>query len=138
MKRLLLFTMIATLVLGACAQTGSAPGGPAKVTVTMSEWSIKLSQTSVQAGQVTFAVKNDGKVTHEMAILKTDLSHDKIPVRAENAKKVQEPGIAGEIEDVDAGATKEATFDLKPGSYVLICNEEEHYQAGMHLAFVVK
>jgi uncharacterized cupredoxin-like copper-binding protein len=25
-----------------------------------------------------------------------------------------------------------------PGNYVLICNEESHYQAGMHLAFVVK
>ncbi len=138
MKRLLLFATIATLVLGACAQTGGAPSGPAKVTVTMSEWSVTPSQTSVQAGQVTFAVKNNGRVTHELAILKTDLSHDKIPVRAENAKKVQEPGIAGEIEDVGAGTTKEATFDLKPGNYVLICNEEEHYQAGMHIAFVVK
>ena len=138
MKTLLPIAAVAMLVLGACAQTGSAQGGPAKVTVTMSEWSVKVSQTSVPAGQVTFVLKNDGKVTHELAILQTDLPHDKIPARVENAKKVQEPGIVGEIEDVGAGSTKEAMFDLKPGSYVLICNEEEHYQAGMHLAFVVK
>ena len=137
MKRLLRLAAIAMLVLSACAQTGSAPSGPAKVTVTMSEWSVKLSQPSVLAGQVTFVLKNDGKITHELAILQTDLPYDKIPVRANDAKKVQEPGMVGEIEGVDAGNTKEATFDLKPGNYVLICNEEEHYKAGMYLAFVV-
>ncbi len=137
MKRLLGFAAIAMLVLGACAQAG-AQNGPAKVTVTMSEWSVKMSQTTLPAGQVTFALRNDGKLTHELAILKTDLPHDKIPARVEDATKVQEIGIIGEIEDVEAGATKADVFDLVPGKYVLICNEVSHYQAGMHLAFVVK
>jgi uncharacterized cupredoxin-like copper-binding protein len=138
MKKFLPFAAIAMLVLGAWAQTGNAQGGPAKVTVTMTEWSVKMSQTTLPAGQVTFALKNDGKLTHELAILKTDLPHDKIPVRVEDATKVQEIGIIGEIEDVDAGLTKADVFDLVPGNYVLICNEVSHYQAGMHLAFVVK
>jgi uncharacterized cupredoxin-like copper-binding protein len=138
MKRFLPFAAIAMLVLGACAQTGSAQSGPAKVTVTMTEWSVKISQTTLPAGQVSFALKNDGKLTHELAILKTDLPHDKIPARVEDATKVQEIGIIGEIEDVEAGLTKADVFDLVPGNYVLICNEVSHYQAGMHLAFVVK
>lgn len=138
MKRFLPFAAIAMLVLGACAQTGSAQSGPAKVTVTMTEWSVKMSQTTLPAGQVSFALKNDGKLTHELAILKTDLPHDKIPARVEDATKVQEIGIIGEIEDVEAGLTKSDVFDLVPGNYVLICNEVSHYQAGMHIAFVVK
>lgn len=138
MKRLLPLVGVAMLVFSACAQAGSTPSGPARVTVTMSEWSVKLSQVSVLAGQVTFVLKNDGKITHELAILQTDLAQDKIPVRANDAKKVQEPGMVGEIEGVGPGITKEATFDLKPGNYVLICNEEEHYKAGMYLAFAVK
>ncbi len=99
MKRLLGFAAIAMLVLGACAQAG-AQNGPAKVTVTMNEWSVKMSQTTLPAGQVTFALRNDGKLTHELAILKTDLPHDKIPARVEDATKVQEIGIIGEIEEV--------------------------------------
>ena len=138
MKKLLPFAAIAMLVLGACAQAGSAQNGPAKVTVTMSEWSVKMTQTTLPAGQVTFTLKNEGKLTHELAILKTDLPHDKIPARVEDATKVQEIGIVGEVEDVEAGLKKTGVFDLVPGNYVLICNEVSHYQAGMHLAFVVK
>lgn len=137
MKRLFTLITLAMLILSACAQ-GTAQSGPAKVTVTMEEWSVKLSQSTVPAGPVTFVLKNNGKLTHELAILKTDLAHDKIPLRPTDAKKVQEPGNVGEIEDVDAGTSKEATFDLTPGNYVLICNEEVHYQAGMHVSFVVK
>jgi uncharacterized cupredoxin-like copper-binding protein len=144
MKRLLLpVAAIAMLVLGACAGTGNAgtgatQSGPAKATVTMTEWTVNLSQTTLPAGKVTISLKNDGKLTHEMAILKTDLPHDKIPARVEDASKVQEIGIIGEIEDVEAGTTKADVFDLVPGNYVLICNEVAHYMAGMHLAFVVK
>ncbi len=138
MKKVLPVLVATMLVLGACALTGNTQSGPAKVTVTMSEWSVKLSQSTVPAGHVTFALKNDGKLAHELAILKTDLAHDKIPVRVEDATKVQEIGIIGEIEDVDAGQSKEDAFDLAPGNYVLICNQESHYGAGMHLAFVVK
>lgn len=136
MKRLAPLVAIALFILAACAQAGQA--GPGKVTVTVDEWTVKPSQASVPAGQVTFAVKNTGKLTHEVAILRTDLAHDKIPVRDTDPTKVQEPGMIGMIEGVDAGQTKQALFDLTPGSYVLVCNEASHYQAGMHIAFVVR
>jgi uncharacterized cupredoxin-like copper-binding protein len=138
MKKVLTVITLTMLVLGACAQAGTAPSGPSKVTVSMDEWSVKLSQNSVPAGEVTFALKNNGKLSHELAILKTNLAHDKIPARANDATKVEEPGSIGEIEDVEAGTSKEATFTLTPGNYVLICNEQAHYQAGMHIAFVVR
>ena len=137
MKKFLPILAAAMLLASACGQAG-AQSGLAKITVTMDEWNVKLSQPSVSAGQVTFALKNTGKLAHELAILKTDLAHDKIPVRPTDATKVQEPGMIGEIEGVDPGQTKEGIFDLTPGTYVIICNEKEHYQAGMHVAFTVK
>ncbi len=135
MKGAIATAALAAVLLGACAQA-TGPAGP--VTVTMDEFSFKLSQTSSPAGDVTFIVKNAGTVVHEFAILRTDLAHDKIPARPNEPSKVQEPGIAGEIEDIDAGATKQATFKLTPGTYVLICNEPAHYAAGMHLAYTVR
>lgn len=132
MKKLLAVVTVALFVLGACSQPAN------RVTVNMDEWSMKLSSTTLSAGDVTFTVNNNGKVEHEIAILKTDIPQDKLPVRANDPLKVQEPGNLGEIEDIAPGATKSATFSLSPGNYVLICNVASHYAAGMHIAFSVK
>lgn len=136
MKKFLPILAAAMLLASACGQAG-AQSGPSKITVTMDEWTVKLSQTSIPAGKVTFALKNSGKLMHELVILKTDLAPDKIPTRPEDATKVQELGSVGEIADVEAGKTKEDAFDLTPGNYVLICNEESHYGSGMHIPFTV-
>ena len=133
MKRLGVLAAV-TYLLAACGQAGSA----GKITVTMDEWSIKLSETSAPAGDVSFVLKNNGKVTHELAILKTDLAPDRLAYRANDPSKAEEPGNVGEIEDVAPGASKEGTFKLTPGKYVLVCNEPEHYKAGMRIALVVK
>ena len=132
MRALMTFAVTAALLLAACAQ------GPAKLTVTMDEWSIKLSQSSVPSGSVAFSLQNAGKEEHELVILKTDIAPDKLALRASDPTKVEEPGAVGEIEEVAPGTSKEATFDLQPGNYVLICNEATHYQAGMRIAFVVR
>lgn len=136
MKKLSALLVAGLLTLGACGVASQA--SPSKVTVTEDEFSVKLSQASAPAGKVTFVLNNTGKIEHELVILKTDLPHDKIPARDNDPTKVQEPGAAGEIEDVAAGTSKEETFDLTPGNYVLLCNVETHYAAGMHIAFVVK
>lgn len=132
MRALASIAVIAALLLVSCAQ------GPAKVTVTMEEWSIKLSQTDVPAGPVTFGVKNTGTQEHELVLLKTDIAPDKLPDRATDPTKADEPGNVGEIEDISSGSFKEATFDLTPGKYVLICNVASHYKSGMRVSFVVK
>lgn len=132
MKSLLTLVTAAILILSACGQPAN------RTTVDMDEWSMKLSSTTLAAGEVTFTVNNNGKVEHEIAILKTELAADKIPVRAADPQKVEEPGNVGEIEDIAPGTTKSGTFKLAPGNYVLICNVATHYQAGMHVPFVVR
>ena len=137
MKKILSILVISMLALSACGQASAQPGA-AKVTVTMTEWAVNLSQASIPAGKVTFVLKNTGTVTHELIIAKTDLAQDKLPIQTEDPLKVDESASIGEIGDVDAGQTKEDIFDLAPGSYVLMCNEQSHYMAGMHIAFTVK
>lgn len=131
--------LLAGLVATACAP--SAPPGPTAVRATMDEFTIKLSATSAPAGKVTFQVANQGKVEHELVVLKTDLAPNALKMRAANPKKVDEEAGTqnlGEVEDVGAGETKSGTFDLPAGKYVLICNVEDHYKAGMAVAFEVK
>jgi uncharacterized cupredoxin-like copper-binding protein len=43
----------------------------------------------------------------------------------------------GEISDLKPGAKGTMTLDLKPGSYVVICNQPGHYKAGMMTALTV-
>lgn len=134
MGRAIVIVVAALFLVSACG--GSVESG--KVTLTLSDFAIKASQTSVRAGQITFVVKNVGKVEHEVAILKTELPAGQLPPRDNNPAKAQEPGNVGEIEDIAPGTSKEATFDLAPGNYVLICNVEGHYASGMHIAFTVR
>src|SRR5947207_529142 len=47
------------------AQSGS-------LTVALDQWSITPRATTVAAGPVTFDVSNDGGVTHEFVVMKTD------------------------------------------------------------------
>ncbi len=47
--------------------------------------------------------------------------------------------LLGKIEERDLGPGRlaSATFDLSPGSYVLICNLSGHYKQGMYAPFQV-
>ena len=44
----------------------------------------------------------------------------------------------GEITDLKPGAHGKLTLNLKPGSYLLICNEPGHYKAGMTAPLLVE
>jgi uncharacterized cupredoxin-like copper-binding protein len=108
-----------------------------------------LDKTSVKAGDVTFAVKNAGKIDHEMLVLKTDTAYDKLPVVdsgdppapvATCADKVDEAPKAAETGDPNLVPGETRTFTapgLTPGKYVLVCNLATHYGSGMRAAFTV-
>ena len=92
-------------------------------------------------GQSPFQIANQGKIEHELVVLKTDLAANALKMRAADPTKVDEEAGAknvGEVEDVAAGASKSETFDLAPGKYMLVCNVSGHYKSGMVAAFEVK
>jgi plastocyanin len=148
-KIVIVVGIMATLALSACGGTGGGGGGGA-VDVTLQDWSVIPAQDSVEAGSVTFNVTNEGPHPHEFVVIRTDLAPDALPTMPEGMVDEEGEGIEviGEIEEFPRGETRSATFDLDPGSYVLVCNlvgnpvthpgGEIHYEMGMRTAFTVE
>jgi len=80
-----------------------------KVAVSETEFKITLASTTFKAGKITFQVKNDGKIPHDLAIKQT----------GDKTKLIQ------------AGGSAELTVTLKPGTYELYCTVPGHEAAGM-------
>jgi hypothetical protein len=146
----LLFAM-ATVAFTACSsdETPGAPtAGGTSVAVTLQEYAVLPAVSTAPAGKVTFNAKNNGpKMVHELVVVKTSLTPDKLPVKADGSVDEEGPGIeaVGEIPEFPVGQTKTATFTMGAGSYVLFCNvvmtegtvTEVHYKLGMRTAFTV-
>jgi len=135
--------------MAACAFVASAfaaTGTPAQVQVVL--WNkadgsqgMTLSTDHAKSGKVEFEVKNSSTtMVHEFLILKTNMAFDKFPKDPQNPAVVDEDKLKGVKElssDLDPGKSGKLTMDLKPGRYVVFCNQPGHFDAGMHLVFTV-
>lgn len=137
----------ARVALGAAALVSSAgllftaapPAGRATsvatVSVVLDEWKLVPARTLVRAGRVTFVVRNDGSMTHELVVLRNDRRAGKLPL---GNGRALETGRRGRIARIASGTTKRLTLNLRPGRYVLLCNLLGHYQAGQYAALRVR
>ena len=92
-----------------------------------------LSTAEVPAGKVTFELANVSTVMeHEFLIVKIDLEPAQFPMDADGTG-VDEDKLAGvdEYGDVHKGESATWTTDVTPGNYLLFCNIEGHFGAGM-------
>ena len=119
----------------ASAKASSAQELPT-IEVSMTEFAFGLSAFSAPAGRVNFSTTNNGTISHNLIVIRTDLAAGALPVDGPRADTTQ-LGVVGVIDPVDAGAAAEATFDLSAGHYVLICNIAGHYQQGMFTTLTV-
>jgi plastocyanin len=90
------------------------------VQVTAVEYSFALSRTRVPAGKVILELVNHGQDEHNL-----------------NAA-LGEQGPAGSLPDTAAGAVKDQTVELRPGTYTLFCSLPEHAKKGMKATLVVE
>lgn len=125
------------------ADTGTAAAAAASaVTINMSDFFFDPKDATAEAGSVTISAPNDGKTKHELVLFKTDDDPASLPLAGgevdEEAMEKQGAELVGEIEDVEPGQTKDASFDLTPGEYVMFCNLPAHYEQGMYGSFTVK
>ena len=133
--------------MGACgADENDAAPGPAGVnadgtqsaTGTVKEWEVSVDASGATAGEITFAITNEGSIPHEFLVVRTDVPLGKIPVEGDRFSEEDEALVmVDEIPEYEPGTTQELTVSLEAGTYQLVCNIAGHYSAGMHTSFVV-
>jgi len=119
---------VMVFVVLAAALAACGPKGPTVVDVTLTEYKIEMSKTSVPAGQVKFNITNEGSIVHELVLEPGGAVDD--PLEGNNQES--------EVEDIQPGqtVTLEWTIDT-PGEYQLTCHLPGHFENGMVLPFSV-
>ena len=116
--RPLVFIAVLALVAGACAQSKKvASAGP--VAVSLSDFKITPSRSAPAGKPFTIAVRNDGKVTHSLALEAAGMTMQ---------TAVLQPGASADLPVEHA---------LGPGGYKLWCTVPGHKAAGMEAVLTV-
>ena len=131
------------LFVVACGDSGE--GG--KVTVTLKDGSITLDPASLPKGPVEFTIKNDGQKQHSLLIIKTSIPPAEIPKKNDGSADTgaADVDVQHEVDEIDDGDDTSRTYEMDPGTYVLISNkvQEENnvktadYSQGMYTSFTV-
>ncbi len=135
-------------LLGLSAAAHATGGSPAVVHVDLMDPStnssikamtIKTDAKDVRAGRVIFQVSNDSKgLVHEMIVVSVANRLAPLPYdRADNRVDEAKINDLGEAPDLKPGEKKTLQLTLKPGNYILMCNQPNHYKSGMETRLVV-
>lgn len=117
----------ALLALIALGVAGCGPRA-ATLSVEMKDFKYAPDHWSVPAGaQVTLKATNSGTQTHEWVII------NKGDKAVTPWSDVDEKKIFWELDDVEAGNVKTATFTApaEPGDYEIVCGQPAHIEQGM-------
>ena len=111
------------------------------VNVRLKDFEVQMDTAVVSAGTANFRVLGQGPTTHELIVVRTDLSPDKLPLQ-DDGLTVDEEGegvhLLDEAEGLDIDDRQTLVLDLAAGNYVLYCNLEGHYLGGMYAALTVR
>ncbi len=135
--RLRCAALAGVFAIAAASCGGSGSGSADDITVTMKDSSLTATPATSSAGDVTFAIQNDGASTHEFVIIRSDEAPDALPV--ENGLIPEDQiDLVDEAEDIAPSTNASLSVNLEAGSYLLVCNLPAHYEAGMVAAFTVE
>jgi ZIP family zinc transporter len=121
------------------AEESGAGGSAPTAEVVAHDYTLTLPPAALTPGRVRFVFENEGAATHELAVFRTDLPADGLPL-ADGAVNEGDPRLRllGEVEDVKPGRSGRMSLDLDAGHYVLVCNVPGHYQLGMRADLTVE
>ena len=131
----------ATTLVGGCTGPAVAPKPASLVSVRLANFRIDIPKT-VKAGLVEFDLLGVGPTMHEFNVVRTNRAANDLPLAADGTVDDQQPhpdfDHLAEREGVDMGGHATLTVRLAPGHYVVYCNMDGHYQAGMSAGFDVR
>ncbi len=126
------------------AQAPVAVAGPNVVTITATEYAFQMP-AQVPAGPTTFLLKSQGKELHHAVVVRLDEGKS----AADLGAALKNPGpppswmhLQGGPNPPNPGGESNATLDLKPGHYVVLCfipsgDGVPHFAKGMVTPFEV-
>lgn len=140
--------ILPALVVAACAKTeppadqaaaAPAPAAPGMVHVTATDYAFQAPDT-LPSGVTTFHLMNQGKEAHHVVLLKVSFAD----FQKANPAGPPPPDLVvlGGPNAAPPGGTAEATVDLTPGSYTMVCfipaaDGKMHLMKGMARALEV-
>lgn len=118
---------------------------PNVVTVHGTDFTFSSAPDSIPAGMTTFDLVNDGHVPHHLVVVRLDSGKTITDLKAEFSKPVTPAAwvsFQGGPNAGEPGTTSNATLDLQPGSYVMMCLVDmpggvPHFAKGMIRPFTV-
>jgi uncharacterized cupredoxin-like copper-binding protein len=146
--------IVAATVLGVGSIAVSACGGSApkasqqrsasaaerpRIAARVAEYRIRTDRVTAPSGDVSFDIRNDGRLAHDFVVLRSDHSADALPRDSRERDTVAEYDSGTVVDDAEVAPGRTVTLrtSLEPGTYVLLCNLPGHYARGMHTAFRV-
>jgi plastocyanin len=122
-RLLLLLLALAAVSVAACGSDVAYTRAPdRKVHVTLDEYSISPERIEVTAGRITFDARNDGRLTHNLAVVQFN--------RPKSGEEEKQYGEA--TKTLFPGQTGSTTIDLQPGKYRLVCTLANHDNLGQY------
>jgi uncharacterized cupredoxin-like copper-binding protein len=101
---------------------------------------IKTDTMKVKAGRVTLEAVNRSKdLVHEVLVVPSPSDGKELPYDIKTNTIIEKRVHSlGEISELKPGARGKLTLNLKPGRYLLLCNQPGHYKSGMSTKLVVE
>jgi uncharacterized cupredoxin-like copper-binding protein len=134
----LLLASVVAVVIAYAVKGSSGPAGDVQATTV--DYKVVMP-TTLTTGKHTIGLTNNGTVSHEVVMFRTDLPAKNLPLKADGDVDEESPlltSVADSGEPLKAGGTQSfTTADLSPGHYVAVCNLPGHYQLGMKLDITV-
>ena len=86
-------------------------GGGETIEIVETEFALDPSEASAAAGEVTFAISNEGQIPHNL--------------------EIEGDGVEEVSETIEGGASTELAVELGAGTYTMYCNIGDHADQGM-------
>ena len=131
---------LGSIAQGATPQIVAITLQDASVDSSKSGMAIKTDTAKVKAGRVTFEAVNLSKdLVHEVLVVPAFPKGKELPYDVKTDTVVEKRVHSlGEISELKPGARGKLTLNLKPGTYLLLCNQPGHYKSGMSTTLVVE
>lgn len=140
-------TVLAVTLVVPSISTAQAAGQVVHITLrdssadpAISGMHMQAEPSTVKAGRVTLQAVNQSKeLVHEVVVVPAPPTGKDLPYDTKTETIAEKRAHAmGEVSDLKPGAHGSVTLSLKPGTYLLVCNQPGHYKSGMFTKLVVE